>query len=173
MLDLVVVVVVAVLSITLNIVLAVFVGVAIAIALFVLRMSGSVTRRSYRCGAIHSRRSRLAPERIFLEEAGEAILVMELQGALFFGTGETLLSAVEAELRRNTSCVILDLRRLTDIDSTGANALLELKTTLAQQEKEFLLAFDRWNGSHGAAGAFRRFIVYRCGQYPSRHRSCH
>ena len=55
-LDLVVVVVVAVLSITLNIVLAVFVGVAIAIALFVLRMSGSVIRRSYRCGAIHSRR---------------------------------------------------------------------------------------------------------------------
>ena len=139
-LDLVVVVVVAVLSITLNIVLAVFVGVAIAIAVFVMRMSGSVIRRSYRCGAIHSRRSRLAPERIFLEEAGEAILVMELQGALFFGTGETLLSAVEAELRRNTSCVILDLRRLTDIDSTGANALLELKTTLAQQEKEFLLA---------------------------------
>jgi sulfate permease, SulP family len=139
-LDLAVVIVVAVLSITVNIALAVFVGVAIAIALFVLRMSESVIRRSYRCGAIHSRRSRLAPEQIFLEEAGEAILVMELQGALFFGTGEKMLSAVEAELRHATSCVILDLRRLTDIDSTGANAVLELKTSLAQQEKEFLLA---------------------------------
>jgi MFS superfamily sulfate permease-like transporter len=139
-LDLAVVIVVAVLSITVNIALAVFVGVAIAIALFVLRMSESVIRRSYRCGAVHSRRSRLAPEQIFLEEAGEAILMMELQGALFFGTGEKMLGAVEAELRHETSCVILDLRRLTDIDSTGANALLELKTSLAQQEKGFLLA---------------------------------
>jgi SulP family sulfate permease len=139
-LDLAVVIVVAVLSITVNIALAVFVGVAIAIALFVLRMSESVIRRSYRCGAIHSRRSRLATEQTFLEEAGEAILVMELQGALFFGTGEKMLSAAEAELRHKTSCMILDLRRLTDIDSTGANALLELKTSLAQQEKEFLLA---------------------------------
>ncbi len=139
-LDLAVVVVVAVLSIALNIVLAVFVGVAIAIGLFVVRMSGSVIRRRYRCGAIHSRRSRLAPERIFLEQAGEAILVIELQGALFFGTGEKMLGEVEAELRHQTSCVILDLRRLTDIDSTGANALLELKTMFAQQDKEFLLA---------------------------------
>jgi SulP family sulfate permease len=68
-LDLAVVILVAVLSITVNIALAVFVGVAIAIALFVLRMSESVIRRSYRCGAVHSRRSRLAPEQIFLEEA--------------------------------------------------------------------------------------------------------
>jgi MFS superfamily sulfate permease-like transporter len=50
-----VVVAVAALSIALNIVLAVFIGVAIAIALFVLRMSRSVIRRTYRCSAIHSR----------------------------------------------------------------------------------------------------------------------
>jgi SulP family sulfate permease len=65
--------------------------------------------------------------------------VMELQGALFFGTGEKMLSEVESALRCETSCVILDLRRLTEIDSTGANALLELKTSLAQQRKELWL----------------------------------
>ena len=139
-LDLTVVVVVAVLSIAINVVLAVFIGVAIAIALFVHRMSRSVIRRSYRCGAIHSRRARMAPDRIFLEQAGDAILVLELQGALFFGTGEKILSEVDVALRHETSCVILDLRRLTEIDSTGANALLELKTNLAQQKKRLLLA---------------------------------
>jgi sulfate permease, SulP family len=138
-LDIAVVVVVAVLSIAVNIVLAVFIGVAIAIALFVLRMSRSVIRRTYRCGTIHSRTSRTEPERAFLERAGDAILVMELQGALFFGTGEKMLTEVESALRRETSCVILDLRRLTEIDSTGANALLEVKTSLAQQRKELLL----------------------------------
>ncbi len=138
-LDIAVVIVVAVLSIVVNIVLAVFIGVAIAIALFVLRMSRSVIRRTYRCSTIHSRTSRTEQERAFLERAGDAILVMELQGALFFGTGEKMLSEIESALRRETSCVILDLRRLTEIDSTGANALLELKTSLAQQRKELLL----------------------------------
>jgi sulfate permease, SulP family len=138
--DLMVVLVVAIMSIAANIVLAVFIGIAIAIGLFVLRMSRSVVRRSYRCGAIHSRTSRTAAEQVFLERAGESILVMELQGALFFGTGETMLSDVEAALRRETACVILDLRRLTEIDSTGANTLLELNSRLSQQQKELLLA---------------------------------
>ncbi len=139
-LDLIVVVLVAVLSITLNIVLAVFTGVAIAMALFVLRMSRSAIRRSYRCGTIHSRRARMIPDRIFLEEAGDAILVMELQGALFFGTGEKVLSEVHLATRQETSCVILDLRRLTEIDSTGASALLELKNNLARQKMRLLLS---------------------------------
>jgi sulfate permease, SulP family len=139
-LDLAVVLVVAVLSIAVNIVLAVFIGVAIATALFVLRMSRSVIRRSYRCSAIHSRRARMASDQIFLEQAGDTILVLELQGALFFGTGEKILNEVDDALRQPTSCVILDLRRLTEIDSTGAKALLELKANLVQQKKRLLLA---------------------------------
>ena len=139
-LDLAVVVAVAVLSIAINIVPAVFIGVAIAVALFVFRMSRSIIRRTYRCGTIHSRTSRTMPNRAFLEGSGDAILVMELQGALFFGTGERMLSEIETALRRKTSCVILDLRRLTEIDSTGANVLLELKANLAQRNIELLLA---------------------------------
>jgi MFS superfamily sulfate permease-like transporter/CRP-like cAMP-binding protein len=139
-LDLAVVVAVAVLSIAINIVPAVFIGVAIAVALFVFRMSRSIIRRSYRCGTIHSRTSRTAPDRAFLEGSGDAILVMELQGALFFGTGEKMLSEIETALRRETSCVILDLRRLTEVDSTGAHVLLELKENLAQRNIELLLA---------------------------------
>jgi sulfate permease, SulP family len=100
---------VAVLSIALNIVDAVFIGLAIAVVLFVFHMSRSVVRRSYRGDAVHSRKSRTAPERQFLEGAGSAILVMELQGALFFGTGETVAKAVEAALGQGVSCIILDL----------------------------------------------------------------
>jgi sulfate permease, SulP family len=139
-LDLAVVVAVAVLSIAINIVPAVFIGVAIAVVLFVFRMSRSIVRRSYRCSTIHSRTARTAPDRAFLEHSGDAILVMELQGALFFGTGEKMLSEIETALRRETSCVILDLRRLTEVDSTGANVLLELEANLAQRNIELLLA---------------------------------
>ena len=139
-LDLAVVVAVAVLSIAINIVPAVFIGLAIAVLLFVFRMSRSIIRRSYRCRTIHSRTSRTPSDRACLERLGDAILVMELQGALFFGTGEKMLSVVETELRRETSCVILDLRRLTEIDSTGAKVLLELKANLTQRNIELLLA---------------------------------
>jgi MFS superfamily sulfate permease-like transporter len=139
-LDVAVMIVVAALSVTVNIVLAVFVGVAIAIALFVLRMSRSIVRRSYRGGTVHSRKSRIEPERAFLEFHGDAIAVMELQGALFFGTGERMLNDIEITLDDATRCVILDLRRLTEIDSTGASILLELKSRLAQRKCELLLA---------------------------------
>src|SRR5262249_8048298 len=142
-LDLAVVVVVAVLSITIDIVSAVFIGLAIAVVLFVFRMSRSIIRRSYRCSAIRSRTSRPAPDQAVLERSGDVILVIEMQGALFFGTGEKMLNDIDIALRRETSCVILDLRRLTEIDSTGANVLLELKTNLAHQGKELLLVAAR------------------------------
>jgi CRP-like cAMP-binding protein/anti-anti-sigma regulatory factor len=139
-LDLLVVIVVAVLSLVLNIVLAVFIGVAIAVLLFVFSMSRSIVRRSYRCDAVHSRKSRTAAKRALLDRDGAKIVVMELQGALFFGTGETMAKQIEAASAQGTSCVILDLRRLTEIDSTGTSTLLELKSDLARREIGLLLA---------------------------------
>ena len=97
-------------------------------------------RRSYRCDASRSRKSRTAPERDFLERAGAAILVMELQGALFFGTGETLANAIDAAVGQGTNWVILDLRRLTEVDSTGAHVLVELKADLALRNVKLWLA---------------------------------
>lgn len=138
--DLVVVIVVAVLSIALNIVLAVFIGLALAVVLFVFHMSRSIVRRTYRCDAVHSRKSRPAPEREFLERAGGAVLVMDLQGALFFGTGETLAKVIDSTLGQGTSCVIFDMRRLTEMDSTGTNALLELRDNLSRRKIDLLLA---------------------------------
>jgi CRP-like cAMP-binding protein/anti-anti-sigma regulatory factor len=65
---------------------------------------------------------------------------MELQGALFFGTGETLSSAIDAAVGQGTGWVILDLRRLTEVDSTGAHVLVELKAELARRSVKLWLA---------------------------------
>jgi len=132
-LDLLVVTIIAVLSITLNIVLAVFVGTIIAVALFVARMSRSITRRSYRCDAISSRKSRNAVETQALERHSSSILVMELQGALFFGTGERLLDEIQGAMRRETRYLVLDLRRVNEVDSTGARIVLEIETDLRRK----------------------------------------
>src|SRR5262249_30755176 len=55
--DLLVVVLVAILSVTIDIVLAVFLGIAIAAIIFMVRMSRTVVRRSYRGNIVHSRKS--------------------------------------------------------------------------------------------------------------------
>lgn len=139
LLDLLVVVLVAVLSITVNIVLAVFIGVAIAVLLFVVRMSRSIVRRMYRCDAVRSRTSRTAEEAEILERRGGSILVMELQGALFFGTAEKLAAEIEA-VSQDAGFVILDLRRITEIDSTGARIMLDIQADLARQKKRLAVS---------------------------------
>ena len=93
--DLVVVAVVALLSVTINIVLAVFIGIVIAIALFVARVSRSNIRRLYRCDTIRSRKARGRQHAALLEKFGARIVVLELHGALFFGTAETLSEEIE------------------------------------------------------------------------------
>jgi SulP family sulfate permease len=140
LLDLAVIVLVATVCVTVDIVLAVFIGIAIAVLLFVVSMSRSVVRRSYRCGATRSRRSRTSEELALLAQRGEAILVMELQGALFFGTGEKLVQEIDDSLAQDTRFVILNLARTNEIDSTGARALLEINALLASREKTLFLA---------------------------------
>ncbi|MBI4203608.1 MAG: SulP family inorganic anion transporter, partial [Betaproteobacteria bacterium] len=84
-LDLVVILLVATVAIVMNLFFAVALGVAITILFFLVRMSRSVIRRAYRCDAVHSRKTR-APERMaILAHHGGRILVLELEGPLFFG----------------------------------------------------------------------------------------
>jgi CRP-like cAMP-binding protein/anti-anti-sigma regulatory factor len=128
-----------VLSVTVDIVLAVFLGVAIAALLFMGRMSRSVIRRAYRCTAVRSRKLRPAAELEVLGRTGSAVLVMELQGALFFGSAEKLAAEIAAQAAEGTRYVILDLRRITEIDSTGQQTLGEIQAELAAQSKLLLL----------------------------------
>lgn len=140
--------VVATLSITVNIVSAVFIGIVIAVLLFVLRMSRSNIRRTYRCDAVHSRKSRTAEEMELLERRGGAILAMQLDGALFFGSAERLASEIEAAIKSDTRVLLLDLQRVNDIDSTGAQILVGISETLAGKGKQLGLALQR----HGETG---------------------
>jgi MFS superfamily sulfate permease-like transporter len=121
---------VSVLSITINVVLAVFIGIALAVLLFVVRMSRSNIRRLYRCDTVRSRRYRDPGELEVLHREGASVLVIELQGALFFGSAERLAQIVDRETARGTRALLLELRRITEIDSTGARILGEIDAAL-------------------------------------------
>jgi sulfate permease, SulP family len=121
---------VSVLSIAINVVLAVFIGILLAVLLFVVRMSRSNIRRLYRCDAVRSRRYRDPDELEVLHAQGASVLVIELQGALFFGSAERLAQIVDSETARNTTVLLLELRRITEIDSTGARILGDIDAAL-------------------------------------------
>lgn len=61
----------------------------------------------------------------YLAARGYEVVVVELDGPLFFGTADALFSEVE-RLSVRARVVILDCGRLADMDATGVRILLQL-----------------------------------------------
>jgi MFS superfamily sulfate permease-like transporter/CRP-like cAMP-binding protein len=148
---------VSVLSIAVNVVLAVFIGIMLAVLLFVVRMSRSNIRRLYRCDTVRSRRYRDPAELEVLHAQGATVLVIELQGALFFGSADRLAQIVDRETTEATSVVLLELRRMTEIDSTGARILGDIEAALgARGAKLALVLSGRTETAARLADIFQR-----------------
>ena len=139
-LDSFVVALVAAVTIVLDLVWAVSVGVAVAILLFLYRMSRSIVRRTYRGDAVRSKRMLEPRLTEFLNQAGRQIIVFELDGPIFFGTAEKLARQIELAVRTDVVFVILDLRRMNELDSTGATILLQTGRRLRSDGKHLLLS---------------------------------
>jgi MFS superfamily sulfate permease-like transporter len=152
-LDLAVMVIVAVVTIVLDLVWAVSIGVAISILLFLYRMSRSLVRRSYRADTARSKRMREPRLMEFLASAGRRIVVFELEGPIFFGTAEKLAREIETEATADVAFVILDLRRVKELDGTGASILAQTATRLRTEGRHLLVSHLEDNAL--AVGAVR------------------
>ena len=139
-LDLAVMVIVAAVTIVLDLVWAVSIGVAISILLFLYRMSRSIVRRSYRADTARSKRMREPRLMEFLASAGHRIVVFELEGPIFFGTAEKLARQIESEAIADVAFVILDLRRVNDLDGTGASILAQTAKRLRAEGRHLVLS---------------------------------
>jgi MFS superfamily sulfate permease-like transporter len=139
-LDLAVIVTVAATAIAGDIVVAVLIGVGVAVILFVLRMSRSIVRRERYGDSARSRRARDAADSTLLAKHGRGILLLELEGPVFFGSAESLSERIDAVLAQGARFVILDFRRVNDLDSTGAHVLLAAHDRLKSRGALLLLA---------------------------------
>lgn len=139
-LDLCVILMVATVAIAMNLVFAVLLGTAVTILFFLFRMSKSVIRRVYRCDVVHSRKTREPRLMAILAQHGRRILVVEVEGPIFFGTAENLALRLEAEWRGDVSYVILDIKRVNEIDSTGAKVILQMHDRLTREGRHLLLS---------------------------------
>ncbi|WP_417830613.1 SLC26A/SulP transporter family protein [Thalassospira sp.] len=121
--------------------IAVCAGVAVSVVLFVLGMSKSPVRRSYRGSRVHSRILRNATSVQWLEKEGDRIGIIELQGALFFGSCNNLRTEALHLLENGVDYLILDFRHATSIDSTGAATLRALHLYCEKTGKQLFVSY--------------------------------
>jgi anti-anti-sigma factor len=89
----------------------------------------------------------------YLQAHGRQILVLELEGPLFFGTAEELADRVETALGDGVSRVVLDFKRVNEIDTTGARILLQIHGRVAARGAQLALCHV---GASGRVGAVLR-----------------
>jgi SulP family sulfate permease len=150
-----------VLSVTLamlafNLMTAFAVGIAGAVFLLLVKLSGSPVRRALDGSIRTSLKLRSPEERAILRPLAHQIRVFELEGAIFFGTADRLQVDVE-ELPRDSRYVILDFRRVSEVDASGARALETICQTAAGRGLQVLLSHLRED--EGLGRALRAFGI--------------
>jgi SulP family sulfate permease len=110
---------------------AVLVGALISMTLFVRANARGIVRRASRGDQRQSHKVRQPAATALLRAEGSRIALLELQGSLFFGTADQLREQLRP-LQKSAQTVVLDLRHVHDIDSTGARILLELASDAAR-----------------------------------------
>jgi SulP family sulfate permease len=131
-----------------NLMAAFAVGIAAAIFLLLVKLSGSPVRRVLDGTVRASLKVRSAEERAMLRPLGRHIRIFELEGAIFFGTADSLQMDVES-LPDNVRYVIIDFRRVTEVDASGARALETICHTAARRGMQVLLSHLRGDEGHG------------------------
>ncbi len=133
------VILVATVTIVFGLVAAVITGLILSMGLFLAVMNRSLIR-SVRTGATHGSRRVYPPEQAsLLRVEGHLIKVIEVDGAIFFGTADRLgFEALRAA--KGARYLILDLRRVTMIDASGALVLQKLQRLLREDGVTLLLA---------------------------------
>jgi len=117
---------VAVIAVIWSLAAAVAIGVALAVIIFTASMLRGVIRRAWRQPGSRSRIRRPTWAQAVLLEAGDRIEVVELEGALFFGTADAVVLHVERAAASGAAWIVLDLSRVTRVDLSGGRHLLRL-----------------------------------------------
>ncbi len=137
--SLAVVAAVCVITVAFGFVVSVAAGILLSMVLLVVSMNRSLVR-SVATGATRASRRVYSTEQAqLLRERGDVVKVLGLEGAIFFGTAETLRRQVE-RIAPGARFVILDLRRVTTIDASGAVMLERLAEHLAEAGVKLILA---------------------------------
>ncbi len=105
------------------------VGIALSSLVVLRRVSTNLTARWTYMDQVHSRRIRSAAENTNLQRMARRVAALRLTGHLFFGNSARLTQLVD-ELHADARCVVLDVARVTDVDASGAEAIVWITKAL-------------------------------------------
>lgn len=133
------VILVAAVTVVFGLVAAVISGLILSMGLFLAVMNRSLIRSVQTAATRGSRRVYPPEHASLLRVEGHRVKLLELDGAIFFGTADRLgHEALRAA--QGAQFLIVDLRRVTMIDASGALMLNKLSRLLAEQGVTMLLA---------------------------------
>lgn len=120
-----------------------FVGIVISILFFIWKYSRvDVIRRKLSGDIFHSNVTRSMSDRTVLNSKGSCILIEILQGYIFFGVADRLYRQIRDQVLQSSGhlkYVILDLKHVTAVDSSGVTCFKKLSQFLHQQHIRLIL----------------------------------
>jgi len=140
-LDAMIILLVVTVALSFDLIAAVGIGVLVSVIVFVSRMSRSLIRNEFRGPGIHARSVWDRKRQAILEKHGHQIAVLELDGAVFFGTADALETRINQLLQDGLIYIVLDMKRVRDIDSTGAVALKRINGWVKKAGGELVVSY--------------------------------
>lgn len=137
--SLVVVALVCLVTVLFGFVAAVGMGSLLAMLIFISAMNRSLIRGRFSALERPSRRIYGSAQASLLQVARQRVVLIELEGALFFGSAERLTTEATA-LAPDCRCLVFDLSLVSMIDASGAMLLQQLSSQLEHRGVSLLLA---------------------------------
>jgi len=109
-------------------------GIGLSCLVFIGQMARPVIGKIWSGDGIRSKRVRSQHQIEILRSHGARIVALDLQGVLFFGNAEDLTIALR-KLVDTADIVLLDFRRVTEIDISGATMLQQIASRFQQKGK--------------------------------------
>ena len=113
------------------------VGCGLSCIIFIAQISRPVVTRRTNASFVRSKRIRCLSHVELLRRHGARISILELEGALFFGNAEDLAAELR-ELVAANDVVLLDIRRVSDVDASGIAALEQVAQRFEDKGKALI-----------------------------------
>jgi SulP family sulfate permease len=118
---------------------AMAIGVLAAVFLFVRSNTKPPIRRVYSARTQRSIKVRAPQDIELLRREGDRIAIIEAEGPLFFGTADLIDLQIES-VEQDADWLIVDLKRVRDIDPTGARTLLQASRKVRNHGKDLIFS---------------------------------
>ena len=123
-------------------------GALLSVLLFIRSMNRSLVRNRFTAQAQPSRRIYATADEARLRALRARVTVLELEGALFFGSADRIAELADA-LDADCHTLVLDFRRVNVIDASGAVVLAQAGRRLHDRGIGLLLAGVSADNRHG------------------------